>query len=303
MKTLYTHRASAGVRILLVLLALLLVAGFAAGCAGDGDTPPPDGSNGEEPTDTVPPDDDSEEPADATTDLYIYLVRGETLGVAMRTVPQTVAVAEAALNELLAGPTEEDVEAGLASEVPEGTELLGVSISDGVATVDLSPEFEAGGGSLSMQLRVAQVVFTLTRFPTVDTVAFEIDGAPVEAIGGEGVVVSPPVSRAAFADNTLPAILVESPAPWEEVSSPLRVTGMSNTFEAAFAYEVVDQAGLIVAEGSGMATAGTGTWGTFDVTIPFEITREGIGSLIVFEYSAKDGSRVNLVEIPLRFAE
>jgi len=295
------HTRSTGRAVILALLALVLLVtmGTAAGCGrgAEPETPEP------EPTATPEPEEPKEPAAGETTTLTLYFTRGETLGVAAREVPRTEAVARAALEELLKGPTAREAEAGLGTEIPEGTKLNDVSIADGVATVDLSPEFESGGGSLSMQVRVAQVVYTLTWFPTVDSVQFEIDGRPVEAIGGEGVVVSPPVSRATFADNTLPAILVESPAPWQTVRSPLRVTGMANTFEATFAYEVVDQAGLIVAEGSAMATAGSGTWGTFDVTIPFEITREGIGSLIVFEISAKDGSRINLVEIPLDFAE
>jgi germination protein M len=293
------YRAHAGVvvRVARVAIALVLVLAVAGACTRD-TTPIERPVPQPEPTVTPEP----EEP-EATTEFTVYLIRGETLGVAVREVPETVAVARAALEELLAGPTLLDTEAGLVSEIPEGTRLNDVSVAEGVATVDLSSEFESGGGSLSMQLRVAQVVFTLTRFPTVESVAFMIDGTPVEAIGGEGIMVSPPVTRAAFADNTLPAILVETPAPWQEVRSPLRLTGMSNTFEATLNYEVVDASGLIVAEGFGTATAGSGTWGTFDLTVPFDITRPGVGALIVFESSARDGSRINLVEIPLHMAE
>jgi spore germination protein GerM len=49
-----------------------------------------------------------------------------------------------------------------------------------------------------MQLRVAQIVYTLTEFPIIERVRFRIDGAPVAAIGGEGVVVQPPVAREDF---------------------------------------------------------------------------------------------------------
>ena len=281
------------------LVVFMLVAVFALSSACARDTAPDEPAEPvAEPTVTPEP----EEP-EGTTGVTLYLVRGETLGVAVREVPETVAVARVALEELLAGPTDQEAEVGLATEIPEGTRLNDVVVTDGVATVDLSPEFESGGGSLSMQLRVAQVVYTLTRFPSVESVAFMIDGQPVEAIGGEGVMVDPPVTRAAFADNTLPAILLESPGPWQEVSSPLRLTGTSNTFEATFNYEIVDPAGIIVAEGFGTATAGSGTWGTFDVTVPFEIARPGVGAVIVFESSAKDGSRINLVEIPVNMVE
>ncbi|MDY0087078.1 MAG: Gmad2 immunoglobulin-like domain-containing protein [Coriobacteriia bacterium] len=294
MKMMHASRGRA-IGILSILLLLVFLVMALPGCAREVKPQQP-----EEP-DHLPTATPEPAPSEGTITPMLYLVRGEKLGVATREMPSTAGVARAALTALLAGPTDRDVEAGLSTEIPAGTTLNDVAISDGVATVDLSPEFEGGGGSLSMQLRVAQVVYTLTALPTVNSVAFRIDGKLVEAIGGEGVIVSPPVDRAVFADNTLPAILVETPAPWQKVASPLRVAGMSNTFEAAFSYEIVDQAGLIVAEGSGMATAGTGTWGTFDVTVPFEVTRKGAGSLVVFELSAKDGSRINLVEIPLEF--
>ena len=48
-------------------------------------------------------------------------------------------------------------------------------------------------------------------------------------------------------------------------------------------------------------TSGTGTRGTFDFTTDaYSVPFDGVGALIVFERSAEDGSRMNLVEIPLR---
>ena len=48
------------------------------------------------------------------------------------------------------------------------------------------------------------------------------------------------------------------------------------------------------------ATSGSGTRGTFDVSIPYPAGHAGPGKLVVYESSAKDGSRVNVVKIPLR---
>ena len=76
------------------------------------------------------------------------------------------------------------------------------------------------------------------------------------------------------------------------------MTGTANTFEANFQYELTDADGRVIAENFVTATSGTGTRGTFEFTVPFEF--DGDGTLIVFESSAKDGSRINVAEIPLR---
>jgi len=97
---------------------------------------------------------------------------------------------------------------------------------------------------------------------------------------------------------------VESPLAFEEVASPLNVTGTANTFEATFNYELTDTDGLIVDENFVTATSGTGTRGTFDFTTDaFTVPFDGIGALIVFELSAEDGqTRLHLVEIPLKMS-
>jgi hypothetical protein len=147
-----------------------------------------------------------------------------------------------------------------------------------------------------MLLRVAQVVHTVTQFPTVQRVAFRLDGEPVEAIGGEGVVVSPPVDRGDFEDQA-PAILVESVGPGDEVASPLRVLGTANTFEATLNLRLVAEDGTVLHDDFATATSGTGTRGTFEVTIEFDA--EGPATLVAYERSAEDGAEINVVEIPV----
>ncbi|MFZ6004338.1 MAG: GerMN domain-containing protein [Actinomycetota bacterium] len=241
----------------------------------------------------------TEEPAEETV-VRAYFLRDERVGPVARTATGP-AVAAAAMEGLLSGPEASEAEIGFSTTIPAGTELNGVTIADGVATVDLSSEFTSGGGSASMQGRVAQVVFTLTQFDTVDSVEFEVDGEPLTVLGGEGLMLDDPQTRADWEDLS-PAILVESPLPFEDVTSPLRISGTGNTFEASFVINVTDGEGLIVYDEPAMATSGTGTRGTFDVTATFDVPREGIGSVIVFELSAKDGSQINVVEVPVRIS-
>lgn len=231
------------------------------------------GCSGEEPRETVAGD----EPL--TVDASVYWLRGGKVWPALRE-PEVAGLDERTiLEELLAGPTKQErADLAFTTAIPEETEVLDLDISGRIARVELSAELS--------EEAVAQVVYTLTTplFPGVEWV--EIQGKSH--------------TRADFEDLT-PAILVESPLSFEEVTSPLRVSGTANTFEATFSYELTDTDGLIVDENVVTATSGTGTRGTFDfTTAPYVVPFDGVGALIVFERSAKDGSRINLVEIPLR---
>lgn len=232
------------------------------------------------------------------TTVKVYLLRDEKVGPAGRSVPQTQTPAKAAMEELLKGATSQDTSAGLSTTIPAGTKLNSVTIAQAIATVDLSSEFGSGGGSTSMQGRVAQVVYTLTQFSTVTAVNFELDGKPVTTLGGEGVVLDHPQTRADWESFT-PAILVESPLPYATLTSPAHVTGTANTFEATFQIRLTDSTGNKLYEHFATATSGTGTRGTYDETITFTTTTHGSGTLSVFELSAKDGSEINTITLPV----
>ena len=145
--------------------------------------------------------------------------------------------------------------------------------------------------------RVAQVVATLTRFPTVERVAFRIDGDPVEAIGGEGVAVDPPIGRAAIEGQT-PQIVVESPLPGDSVTSPIRLRGTANVFEATVSIEVRDANGKLLERTFTTATSGNGTRGTFDTELALP-DAEGHVTVVAYESSAKDGTPLHVVRVPL----
>jgi germination protein M len=220
---------------------------------------------------------------------------------AVRRSAQTVAVGRAALEELIAGPESGDG-ARVSSAVPAGTRLLGLNIEDGLATVDLSSEFESGGGSLSMQMRLAQVVFTLTQFPTVVAVAFHLDGEPVSVFSGEGIVLDGPVDREDYAD-LMPAILVESPAPGARISSPVSVSGTANVFEANVTVRVLNAAGKELARTFTTATCGTGCRGDFSTTLAFPAQAAGTEGFVVVEDddAAGMGFPPHQVRIPVVF--
>jgi germination protein M len=238
-------------------------------------------------------EDSGDETTPETIELKAYYLLNGRVWPVRRVVASTELVERAALEELLAGPTADEVEALALSNEPfeEGVEFQGLVVEGDVIHVEVPRELREDG--------VAQLVFTLTQFPTIRSVELVTLTLPPPRTGP----LTRRLERADFEKFT-PVILVEDPLPFEEVSSPLRVTGTANTFEATFAYELTDTDGRIVDENFVTATSGTGTRGTFDfTTAPFEVPFDGFGALIVFENSAKDGSRINLVEIPLRMSK
>jgi germination protein M len=236
----------------------------------------------------------------AQSSVAVYFLRDGKVSPVRRTIAATPAVARAALTTLLDGPTEEESADGLASAIPPGTHLRDIAVADGVATVDLDRAFGEGSGSASMLGRVAQVVATLTRFPTIQRVAFRIDGTPVRAIGGEGVVVDPPIGRLAIEEQT-PQILIESPLPGDTVRSPIGLRGTANVFEATVSIDVRDASGKLLKRTFTTATSGNGTRGTFDTELALP-DREGHVTVVAYESSAKDGRPLHVVEVPLELS-
>ncbi len=160
-------------------------------------------------------------------------------------------------------------------------DALLAAVDAGPTTAERDIGFTAGEATELL----AQKVFTLSQFDPK---------APVTVDGKS-------YRRSDFEDLT-PAILVESPLPFASVSAPLHVSGTANTFEATFEYDLLDPAGTSLAHDFVTATSGSGTRGTFDVTIPFDAP-DGLGKLVVFERSAADGTKTNVVEIPLALAK
>ncbi|OGO52459.1 MAG: hypothetical protein A2V84_04445 [Chloroflexi bacterium RBG_16_70_13] len=303
---------------LMAALAVVAACGTATGDLGTVAPPPPTsapsidapspeatpgGTPSTSPDGSVAPS-PSASPAGTTTIRAYFFLGSSThdagLVPVLREIPKTQAVGAAAMNALLAGPAEAEMAArpAMYTTVPEDTRFLGLTIEDGIATVDLSREFESGGGTASVIGRLAQVVYTLTQFPTVDAVRFELDGEPVTVFSGEGVILDHPVGRADYTDQ-LPAIWVDRPAWGAAAGNPVRVTGLSNVFEATFRIAVLDGDGDVLADVMAMATCGTGCWGTFDVTIPYDVPGAQWGILRVYDYSARDGAPENITDYPV----
>lgn len=134
----------------------------------------------------------------ARTQVFVYLTKGELLKRVSRSVPDTPRIGAEAVKALLAGPTRAEAKTGFGTAIPGRVRFRDLRIDGGVALVDLSREFEAGGGTLSLTLRLAQVTCTLDQFPGVKGVRFALDGEQVSVFSGNGIVLDRPVSCASY---------------------------------------------------------------------------------------------------------
>lgn len=257
-------------------------------------------------------------PIDPRVDTNVYFFLASTSDDPQGAGPFLVPVARSGIdpaapatptmNALLAGPTpgEQSGTPAISTAIPSGVEVLGLVIEGGVATVDLSAGFASGGGSFSMLGRVAQVVFTLTQFPTVDRVEFEIEGEAVDTLGGEGVVLSAYDTREELFDtDLLPLVFVDSPSFGGEADDPMRIVGWTRSFEAQFVLAIVDGNGRILveepvlAQGPQLTTPGGVPWTRFDVTVDYDVASSQTGALIAWDTSAEDGSQIGVREYPV----
>lgn len=232
-----------------------------------------------------------------------YVLDGEPgvegLVPTLRVVPKTSGVARAAMEALLDADAIIDRYSQLSTAVPDGTSLLGISIKDGVATVDLSRDFESGGGSASSMYRLGQVVYTLTQFSTVRSVLFQVEGETVTTFGPEGIVLEGPQARRDFQDQ-LPTIFVDRPAFGAAAGNPARVTGNAEVFEATFRVAILDGSGKVLTDQHAMSTCGACELrGTFDVTVRYDVPKAQWGRLRVYYGSAKDGSPQGIRDYPV----
>jgi germination protein M len=226
---------------------------------------------------------------DTVSHFTLYYLDGEHL----RATPARLANAGPTPSEAVAALLAN--EAGRASEIPPGTALTHVVVADGTATVDLSREFESGGGSASMQARVAQVVYTLTQWPWISRVDFELDGDPVEAIGGEGVPARE-VTRADLID-VLPPIFLDPPL--ETATSPLSVSGSASVYEGTVSFRL-EADGETLASGFTTAAEGGPGRGDFHAQLEFDVDEPTEATLVAFERSAADNSETKVARSSVR---
>lgn len=107
---------------------------------------------------------------------------------------------EFAIKELLKGPDLLEKTKGTYSEIPAETKLLGIKEDAKTITINLSEDFELGGGTDSVYSRLMQIIKTSLANCQGKKVYLQIEGKQAEFVGGEGIMITQPLSEHSLGD-------------------------------------------------------------------------------------------------------
>ena len=144
---------------------------------------------------TVVPEPDENKKFDKTVKIFILDKSGNLRSV-NRVCEKSVKTScfEYTINELLSAPSKWEKSKGFTSEIPQGTKLLSIRESSNSVMIDLSSDFESGGGAESTYMRIKQIIKTANSYTSTPTYLY-INGKQVNVIGGEGVMLKQPLNE------------------------------------------------------------------------------------------------------------
>lgn len=99
-----------------------------------------------------------------------------------------------ALTSLIMGPVQTEKVGGIYSEVPTSTTILHIYDKEDRVIIDLSSGFVYGGGTDSVYKRLYQLIKTINRNTNKPAYLY-IDGKQADVIGGDGIMITQPLSE------------------------------------------------------------------------------------------------------------
>ncbi|MDF2822342.1 MAG: Lipoprotein LpqB, GerMN domain [Clostridiales bacterium] len=200
---------------------------------------------------------------------------------------------------------------GLTNLVKPNVIIEYVEDVDGIAHVSFSKEIkESNLGSTGELLLIEQVSMIMQQFG-FDQTQLLIEGQIEESLLGHLYIADPitandPSDYTWLEDMEKSDIVVQNvafrifePAPDAIVGNRIVVKGVARVFEASLNWEFEDGHNVL-ASGYVMASEGAPGWGEFEIIIEFDKVTNDTGTIIIYETSAKDGSRINEIIIPVK---
>lgn len=104
-----------------------------------------------------------------------------------------------AVTSLILGPKLDEKQRGVYTEVPSGAEIINITEQPNKVIVNLNSAFVNGGGTDSLYKRLYQLIKTVNLNSKVPVYLY-IDGQQADVVGGEGIMLSQPLSNSSL-DN------------------------------------------------------------------------------------------------------
>lgn len=104
-----------------------------------------------------------------------------------------------AITSLIRGPKDTEKQRGVYTEVPSGSEVININEQPDKVIVNLNSAFVNGGGTESLYKRLYQLIKTVKLNSSVPVYLY-IDGQRADVVGGEGIMLSQPLSNSSL-DN------------------------------------------------------------------------------------------------------
>ena len=100
-------------------------------------------------------------------------------------------------------------------------------------------------------------------------------------------------------------LIVSTPRPGDTITTPIKINGLVRAFENRVGMRLKNQEGVVVRETKFTAKQGEiGTYIALGVDFTFaQPTVPQDGTFEIFTFSAQDGSEINKVTIPVKFAQ
>ncbi|WP_209121323.1 Gmad2 immunoglobulin-like domain-containing protein [Alkalihalobacillus sp. BA299] len=216
-------------------------------------------------------------------------------------------VTKAALENWIKGPDHEELTGLIDSDVI----IEYVEEVDGIAHVSFSKEIQESNLGSSGELMFAEQIAMIMQQFGFDRTQILVEGRvgetllghlytgdPIEANDPESYLwVDEKDSREIVLQNV--AFRIFEPTPNSEVKDRIVVSGLARVFEGTILYEFED-GHYMLDEGFTTAASGAPEWGEFEIIIELDEVTSNSGRVILFEESAKDGSRINELKIPVK---
>lgn len=182
------------------------------------------------------------------------------------TIPDQRPIAAAVSAMFTLRPLDPDYE----SPWPAGSAVISTTRSGDTATIDLAAAAQGRQAPAAIaELAVQQLVHTATAAdPTASRIRILVDGVELTDLWGQDVGPQP-FARAPQAEVIAPVWIIE-PEEGKTVPRPFTVRGTADVFEATVSYEVLDDEGSAIDDGSVTASTGTGGRGEWSIDLTLE---------------------------------